>query len=161
MAFEDLSEKHKEFVNNYFICSLNATEAYHRTYAPESRAVSASNGYRLLRNAEIAEAVSERMAESAMSADEVIYRLAEQARGLPPEYMTTKGTVKIAQLVRDGKTHLIKKISDTAQGRMYEFYDAHAALVDIGKHHALFVDKTEQKIDGKLEIEYVNDWRET
>ena len=42
-----------------------------------------------------------------------------------------------------------------------ELYSALDALALLGRHHKLFTDKTEitGKDGGKVQIEYVNDWR--
>ena len=57
-----LSKKHCAFVEEY-LATFNATEAYHRVYAPRTRAASASNGYQLLRNAGIQKELERRVAE--------------------------------------------------------------------------------------------------
>ena len=118
-----LTTKQQLFVNEYLKC-FNATEAYIASYPNVTRTTAASNGYGLLRNTEISEAISQRLSESAMSADEVLMRLAEQARGEHGRYITTSGTVDIATLVNDKKAHLIKKVKETKDGMEYEFYDA-------------------------------------
>ena len=57
-----------------------------------ARLTAASNGYRLLKeNPEIAEYVQQRLTETAMSANEVLMRLAEQARGDIGEYIVKDG----------------------------------------------------------------------
>ena len=203
-----LTAKQQIFVDRY-LESFNATKAYDEAYSPKNRAVCASNGHRLLRNADISTAINERLSASAMRADEVLQRLAEQARSEHTRYITNrprldmvrmamdskgdlipavideKGDIDVAQMARagvlelyapyidttpfvdldamrrDGMMHLVKGIKNTKDGLQVEFYDAQSALVHIGKNHALFTDKTEQKIDGKIEIEYVDDWRET
>jgi len=150
-----LSKKHRAFVEEYLSC-FNATEAYHRVYSPRTRAASASNGYQLLRNTEIEQAIKERLAETAMSADEVLMRLAEQARGDLGKFLNKDGdaiTIDLEAMKADGKTHLIKRISQTKRRRTtkdvteeevsttLELYDAQAAQQLIGKHHKLFTDK--------------------
>lgn len=151
---DNLTDKQRAFVEEY-LKDFNATQAAIRAkYSEESaRQIGSEN----LSKPYIAELVRQRIAETAMSADEVLLRLAEQARGIPAKYISTKGTVKVAQLVRDGKTHLIKKISDTAQGRMYEFYDAQSALQLIGRHHALFTDKTQSENTGEMTVHVIYD----
>lgn len=119
------------------------------------RLTAASNGYRLLReNPEVAEYVKLRLSEAAMSADEVLMRLAEQARGAHSEYIQEDGTIDIESMVKKGKAHLIKKISYTKGRKEYEFHDAQAALIQLGKHHKLFTDKVE--MSGDIDIAFVN-----
>lgn len=203
-----LTAKQQLFVDRY-LESFNATSAYDEAYAPKNKTTAASNGYRLLRNADISTAIDERLSESAMRADEVLRRLAEQARSEHARYIVSKprldmvqmaldekadlipavidehGNIDVAQMATDGvlelyapyiintayvdldamrrddMMHLVKGIKHTKEGLQVEFYDAQSALQLIGKHHALFTDRTENHVDGKIEIEYVNDWRET
>ena len=137
-----LTPKQAAFIEEYFV-DFNATRAAERAgYGGDDNTLAAT-GSRLLRKDKIAERIRQRFRESAMSADEVLARLAEQARGVPSEYIGADGGVDIAALVEDGNAHLIKKIVDTFHGRRYEFYDSQAALALIGKHHALFTKRTE------------------
>ncbi len=183
-----LNAKQQVFVNAYLQC-YNATEAALRAGYSEKSAHSI--GSENLRKQEIKEAISERLSETAMTADEVLMRLAEHARGEHARYIATKprldmlamakdnkgdlipdaidengdidivrlalegklelyapyilngGYVDLAALEREGKMHLVKGIKNTKDGLVVEFYDAQAALVHIGKYHALFTEKQE------------------
>lgn len=130
------------FVEEYIAGRLqNAKQAAIRAgYAPRSAHVAAS---RLLDNPEVQAAIKARIAEVCMGADEVLIRLAEQARAEYAAYLRADGTVDLARMLADGKGHLVKGTKWDRNGRhlTVEFYDAHAALVDIGKSHGLFVDK--------------------
>lgn len=153
-----LSAKHSAFVNAY-LTTFNATEAYHQVYAPKSREVAASSGHRLFRNDEIAEAISQRLSETAMGADEVLMRLAEHARGDIADFLQVSPNGDAALTLtgenEKARTRLIKKVTQrktirtTEQSQTeevvlsVELHDAQAALVQIGKHHKLFVDRTE------------------
>jgi phage terminase small subunit len=134
-----LSAKQKAFINEY-LSDFNATRAAQRAgYGGDDNTL-AVTGSRLLRIDKVADAISARMQEKAMGADEVLRRLAEQARAEYSAYLTQDGTVDFARLIADGKGHLVKGIKDTAQGRNIEFHDAQTALLHIGKHHKLFKD---------------------
>lgn len=137
-----LSPKHQEFINQYIACYFNGTEAYKRVYPQSSYDAARANAPRLLANDSIAEEIKRRIDEHAMSADEVLMRLGEQARAEQSQYLTAQG-VDLESLIRNGKGHLVKGIKETKYGRDIEFYDAQAALVHIGKHHKIFVDRTE------------------
>jgi len=137
-----LTSKQAAFIEEYFL-DFNATRAAKRAGYSQKYNVAAATGSRLLKNAKVAERIRQRFQESAMSADEVLARLAEQARGVPSEYVGADGGVNISAIVEDGNAHLIKKIKDTHHGREYEFYDSQSALALIGKHHALFTKRTE------------------
>jgi phage terminase small subunit len=72
-----LSKKRQKFVEEY-LRSFNATEA--AINAGYSKRTAHSIGWENLRIPEIAKIISQRLQESAMSADEVLQRLAEHAR---------------------------------------------------------------------------------
>lgn len=155
-----LNNKQQLFVDSYLQC-FNATKAaLDAGYSDKTaRAIGAEN----LTKPDIAEAISQRLREAAMSADEVLMRLAEHARGEHSKYISQDGYVKIADLVADGKAHLIKEIEEAKDGTTkYKFYDAQSALNTLARHHGLLIDRRE--ISGKegapLQIEYVNDWRD-
>lgn len=60
-----------------------------------------------------------------------------------PEYEVVETRIDLEKMQRLGKLHLIKKIKETRYGLEIELHDAQAALVWIGKHHGLFVDRVE------------------
>lgn len=153
-----MTRKQRVFIEEYLQC-WNATEAAKR--AGYSERTSYSIGQRLLKNVEIKTEIQRRMDEKAMSADEVLTRLAEQARGIPNELLDpSTGQLDIKKLVESGLGHLIKRDYKNAQGRVIELYDAQHALELLGKYHKLFTER--QEITGKdgellkVEVEYVN-----
>ena len=75
-----LSPKHRVFCEEY-LKTWNATDAYQAAYPKSSRETARRNGSRLLTNADISEEIQRRVDEQTMSANEVLSRLAEQARG--------------------------------------------------------------------------------
>jgi phage terminase small subunit len=134
-----LTNKRKAFVQEY-PKDFNATQAAIRAGYSEKTAYSI--GQELLKIPEIADEIKSSLDERAMSADEVLLRLAEQARGDHSKYLTGDG-VDMDALIADGKAHLVKAIKPTAHGMTIEFYDAQSALALIGKHHKLFVERHE------------------
>lgn len=171
-----LTGKQAAFVEEYLI-DFNATQAALRSGYSEKTAYSI--GARLLKNVEVAEAISQRIGETAMTADEVLSRLADHARGSLADFVTVTDdgpTFDFAKAERLGKMHLIKKLR--TKKRMYkegkgddaipvtvietdlELYDAQAALQLIGKHHSLFTDRVDhvvRNIDlSKLSIEQLD-----
>ena len=100
---------------------------------------------RLVANGSISEEIQRRIDERAMSANEVLDRLAEQARAAYSAYLTADG-VDLQRMIADGNAHLVKGIKETQYGRVIEFHDAQSALVHIGKHHKLFTDRVEQDV---------------
>ena len=148
-----ISQKQRVFIEEYLKC-FNATEAAKRAGYSEKTAYSIV--WENLRKPEIEAAISKRLAETAMSADEVLMRLAEQARGDLGKFLAKDGdaiTIDLEAMKEAGKTHLIKRISQTKRRRTtkevteeevsttLELYDAQAAQQLIGKHHKLFTDK--------------------
>ena len=133
-----LTRKQRTFINSY-LKSWNATQA--AIEAGYSEKTAANIGYENVKKPEIAAAISRRLQESAMSADEALMRLAEQARNDHGRYIQPDGTVDMYGLIADGMTHLIKGTKDTAHGLVVEFYDAQSALTTILKAHG--------KLDGK------------
>jgi phage terminase small subunit len=139
-----LTGKQRKFIDEYFV-DFNATRAAQRARYKGNENTLAATGSRLLRNVKVAEVISERLKESAMCADEVLSRLAEQARGEHRNYMQEDGSLDVGRLVKDGMAHLIKAIRPGRKGTIYEFHDQQRALELIGKHHGIFNDKSEQQ----------------
>jgi phage terminase small subunit len=137
------------FVEEYLTC-WNASEAARRAgYKGQASSV----GAQLLANISIQEAIKARLAEKAMTADEVLVRLAEHARGSMAEFVRVNedtGAVwldmRAAQAA--GKLHLIKSYQEASDkfGAKLELYDAQAALALLGKHHKLFTERTEHDL---------------
>ena len=137
-----MTPKQRAFVFEYLI-DRNATQAAMRAgYSPKT---SYSIGQRLLKNVEIAAEFERVLEEKAMKAGEVLSRTADIARGSAADYLTIDdyGHVEIdlPRMKADGKMHLVKKYKVTKQSVEIELYDAQAALVQLGKHHGLWVDK--------------------
>lgn len=149
-----MNERHKAFVEQYLI-SYNATDAYQAVHTAASRASAAANGWRLLQNAEIADAIKQRLNESAMSADEVLSRVAAHGRGDIDDYLDADGKFDLEKARQAQKTGNIKKLKTKTTIRTYgdeiietvevefELYDALAAKALLGKHHRLFAERTE------------------
>lgn len=111
-----------------------------------------NQGSRLMKNDEIKAYIDERLAELKLGADEVLIRLGQQARGEQARYIGlherrdpdtnaqwTEPEFDFERCRADGKLHLIKGWSYDRTGRLQlDFYDAQAALVQLGKHHRLF-----------------------
>lgn len=151
----DLTDKQKAFIEQYLI-DFNATQAAKRAGYQGNDNVLANVGCVNLRNPKIREHIRARLEGSCMSANEVISRLAHQARG-PDDYIDEHGQVDIAQLVQDGKAHLIKSIRETRYGRTYIFYDSQRALELIGKHLQLFVDRVKHEGNITVDIHDLSD----
>jgi phage terminase small subunit len=145
-------KKQRVFIEQYLQC-WNATEAARRAgYAEKYLHTNAS---KLLQNTTIKAEIERRIAEMTMSADEVLVRLAQQAKGDLADFA---GVGNLDDLKDNERSHLVKKIKNiirTAGGETYatveiELYSAQAALVHIGKHHGLFAEFHDHS--GKVDI---------
>lgn len=153
-----MNDKHALFVEKYLACRNRTQAAIEAGYSPKT---AYSIGARLLKSVEVSEAISQRLSESAMLADEVLGRLTEHARGSIGEFVKIENGAPVFDFdaaSKANKLHLIKKLKtktktyasltdeDTFVREVdveFELYDAQAALVHLGKHHKLFTEKTE------------------
>lgn len=147
-----LNDRQALFVEEYLRC-FNRTQAAQA--AGYSRKTAYSMGARLLKNVEIEEAISRRLNDSAMTADETMMRLAAHARGDVDDFLDDAGRFDIGKARKAQKTGLLKRLKIKETKRMigetevvtqevdFELHDAQAALQLIGRHHKLFVDRTE------------------
>ena len=153
-----LSKRHSAFIDEYFLCNMDATEAYLKVYPSSSYDAARASASRLLTNDNIREEINRRLTEKHMSADEVIARLAEQAKGISGKYLTTKGTIDFEKLIKDGKGYLVHRVKPTKFGPDVEFPNSQTALLNIGKQHGLFSDRhiietrVEKELDSILQI---------
>lgn len=156
-ALEKLTDKQRLWVEYYLgRAHWNASEAARLAgYADPGQA-----GWENKKKQEIQAAISERVALIAMSADEVLIRLAEHARGSFKPFLVegNEGELWPDLTTQEAQEnlHLLKKIKPKRRtgGRdedrwtedeiELELHDPQAALVHLGRHHKLFTDKTEQ-----------------
>lgn len=140
----DLTDKQALFVSHYLAC-WNATEAAARAGYGGTRGVLAVTGHENLRKPKIRAEIEARLAEAAMSANEVLARLSSIARADMRDFLRTDddGTPSGFNLGPDRPLHLVKKVSITDKGISFELHDAASALVKLGEHHRLFVQRQE------------------
>lgn len=146
------------FVNEYFRCNMNATEAYSRLHPKSKRETARRAASRLMTKVDLSDEITRRLKESQISADEVLQRISEQAKGEHAAYITSTGEIDIAGLVADGKGHLIKKVKRTVRTDRdgsqteyteFEFHDGQRALELAGKYHAMFTDRVDHTTKGE------------
>lgn len=151
-----MTPRQQRFVSAYVgEAKFNATKAAEIAGYAQPR----QRGCELKSEPEIAAAIKEHLDAAAMSADEVLMRLADQARADISDFITFEQTgeywrVDLAKAARAGKLHLLKSITFERMGQKIEMVDAQAALVHLGRHHKLFTDKVEQhdpETDAKIE----------
>lgn len=176
-AYEGLTWKQRAFVNAYLANGFNATRAAIKAgYSQDSaRAIGSEN----LTKPDIKAAVSERMDEAAMSANEALMRIAEIARsdigdifstvevdisgrrvassdededesGELPSTVTREVTmIDIKKAIDEGRSFLIKSYTTTQYGQRVELYSALDALTTIAKIHGLLSEKVQLELTGK------------
>lgn len=146
------------FVDHYIVC-MNGTEAARLAQYSGDDATLAATASRLLRNDKVLREVSNRLDKYAMSANEVLIRLTDMARGDVGDALNSMGGIDPLEAKRRGKSHLIKRFktkSVTTTSRdgkedtdMYEaeveMYDAQAALTTLMKFHGLLIDRVKHE----------------
>lgn len=164
-----LNEKQSRFVQEYLI-DLNATQAAIR--AGYSAKTAGSIGFELLRKPEIDLALAEgrkRLAESTqVTAEAVINELRKLGFSNMQDYMRPgvdgDPTLDFSNLTRDQAAALVEvTVEDFKDGRgdesrdvrrvKFKLSDKRAALVDLGKHLGLFVERHEHSGPGGGAIE--------
>lgn len=141
-----ITRKRQAFVEEYLQC-WNATRA--AIAAGYSERSAKTTSHRLMENADVREAIQARVSEKAMGADEVLLRLADQAKATMEDFVTVEenGDIRfdLEKARLSGKIHLIKTISPTPQGFKIELHDQQKALELIGKAHGLFREVKEHR----------------
>lgn len=153
MSRTKLTNKQKAFIEHYLEC-WNGTEAARKAGYKGNDNTLAAIGSQNLRKLNIKRRVQDRLDAKAMSANEILDRLAQHARGDISDYINDFGYLDFERLKKDGKAHLVKKyiISPTAKGMKVhvEAYDAQSALVQLAKAQGLF---TERRINLDIDME--------
>lgn len=153
-----LNDKQKRFVEEFLI-DLNATQAAER--AGYSKSTARQQGSRLLSNADIADAVAmaqeRRSKRTEIDADSVLKELAKIGFANMEDYIQVvdgDAYVDLSGLTRDQAAAISEvTVEDFKDGRgddardvrrvKFKLSDKRAALVDIGKHLGMFVERRE------------------
>ena len=164
-----LTGKQQAFVNAYLgEARFNATEAARLAGYKGNDHTLRTVGHQNLTKLDIKAAIADFWAQNAMTAEETLHRLADMARGdigdfLSDVTITKDGRSKTITIVDMQKVkangRLVKSVTQTKLGPRIELHDARAALVDIGRAHKIFTDKTELtgKDGGAITIKVVYD----
>jgi len=158
---DGLTIKQRLFIDHYIVC-MNGTEAARLAGYEGNDVTLASVASQNLRNHKVLRVVEDRLNAFTMSANEVLIRLTDIARGDIGDVLNSMGGIDPLEAKQRGKSHLIKKfktksVTTTSQNGkddtdMYEaeveMYDAQAALTTLMKFHGLLVDRVK-----------VDDWR--
>ena len=143
------TNKQKAFIYEY-LKDFNATQAALR--AGYSQKTSYSIGQENLKKPEIAEAIQAELDEIKMSADEVLKRKSEIARGDLGDFINDFGMIDITEARKAGKTKLIKKLTTKTtitskndedievHTQTIELYPADSELDKMARVHGLYND---------------------
>lgn len=161
---EEWTDKERLIVDTYLELNLNGTKAaiaagYSKKSARQIASETLSKPY-------IRAEIDRRLALMAMGSGEVLARLAAQGRGdmrdfignssnvlkkhpdgnLIKKYKNNISTTTITTTDPEGNPVVEKTVEEKIE---LELYDAQAALVQLGRHHGLFMDKTDLTTGGE------------
>lgn len=152
MAIEDLPTRRQIFVTEYLI-TWNATKAARAAgYMHPS-----SEGWRLLRIPEIRAVIDREVQTRLMSSAEVLARLSDQARGLPPEcFDPITGMVNMDKVRELNLTHLIKEVSIdyNRNKKTVKTESPQSALKIMAQHHKLVDQRLTVEHTHRVSVEY-------
>lgn len=146
-----LSKRQTIFINEYLKC-WNAAEAARRAgYSEKSARVIGSEN---LTKPDIANAIKQRIEEQAITGDEVLARLAKQARGSMSEFVRVLDGANIPMIdwkraEQNGMLDLVKEIKIEQDSISFKLYDAQSALVTLGKALGVLTDRTDVTSGGE------------
>jgi phage terminase small subunit len=149
-----MNRRQEVFVQEYLNC-WNASEAARR--AGYSVKTAGSQGERLLKDAEVAGVIAQRIADTQIKPAEVLRRLTEQARSSMADFITidpatAEARIDLMKAEKAGKLHLVKSARNTQWGMAIELYDAQAALEKLGKALGVLRENVNVNQEGSLEV---------
>lgn len=155
-----MTEKQKIFADEYLI-DLNATRAYRAAYkSVKNDVVAATNGGRLLKNAQIQTYIAERMEErqkrTEITQDRVVQELAAIAFARATDYaevryngVNSTVVIKPTAELSDEQICAIAGIKEGANGIEIKLNDKEKALELLGRHLGMWNDKI--NVEGQVE----------
>lgn len=145
MSEPKFTGKQQAFINAYLSNGFNGTEAARTAGYKGNDATLAAVAYENLRKPHIAAVIKQRFEELTMSSEEVLARLSNMARTDMTDFMQVypggMPAFDFEKAAEANRLGLIKKFKVTPKSIELELYDAQAALVHMGKYHALFTDR--------------------
>jgi len=168
---EALSPKHEAFVQAYVSRGMNGTKAYRAVYPSiKSDDVAGAAAARLLGNVRVQARIAEIMRAGAERAEvtveqvvrelkligfsdirkvvswrnELVTRTEKGKDGEPVMVLMPRVTIVDADKISDEAAAAVAEVSQTVNGALrVKLHDKHAALVSIGKHLGMFVDRVQ------------------
>lgn len=147
---DNLTDKQRLWIEEYLTC-WNATEAVRRVGYRGSYDVLRQIGHDNLHNPQIRAIIEARIKEKAMSADEVLARIADIARGSMADFISVNGHTRLdfKRAQEAGRLHLIKTYSKGPKGTRLELLDPLKALELLGKAMGLFTERVDVTSGGE------------
>lgn len=167
-----LSDREQMFVEQYFLCGLNGTEAALATWNTTTRNSAAAMASQELSKPHVRAAVNARLDEYHMGANEVLARIANDARGTMEDFVDPdSGTIDLKKaasakalgLIKRYKTRFITTTRTIAKGTTeevetveteIELYDGQSARRDLAKHLGLL---TERSLNVNVDLSALTD----
>lgn len=154
----ELSPKQQRFIEAYLgqahFCAAEAARM-----AGYSKQSARQIGQENLSKPSIRAAIDAWLTDNAMPPNEILYHLTQQARGVSIVKKREDGTwgLDLDGIAEAERLHLVKKVNrKDGEITSVELYDAQAALVHLGRHYGLFLDRHEhnfREIDAAIEAE--------
>lgn len=161
--------KRQQLFRDYYLASFNATDAARQAGYKHPN----QQGPELLKQPHIAAAIDARLGEVAMSANEVLARLTEQARSDIGEFLDFSGNLDLKRMKDSGMTRLVKKLNTskasgtTPKGGDWEretvtleLHDAQAALTTLARYHGLLGAKGGEDDPVYIGVKYIQENRQ-
>lgn len=140
MAYENLPEEYKRFVDSYVHC-LNYRKAYQDAYPLTTDTNSAKvNGSKLAAKPEVKEAIVERLKQYSTPKDDTLQKIIALTQFDTANYTNNNFDFDIEKLRQDGYGWMIKSIEKTKLGIKVVLMDKDRALENLAKIHMLFND---------------------
>lgn len=155
-----LTDKQTEFINQYFLCNMNGTEAVIEAgYAVKNRQTASAIASENLRKSHIRAEIDRRLDENTLRANQVLQVLSQQALGDIRYVLNEAGNPSLERAIENGATATIKKWKKrrvtteqtTIEEIEIELHDPQSAAVQLGRYHKLFTDKV-QLVDWRSEL---------
>lgn len=154
--------KQAKFVAAYLSNGLNGTEAARTAGYKGNDKTLAVVAYENLRKPNVRVEIDEALKANAMSRDEVLHRISEQARGsifdvsdiqvIDAEQGYIQVNPSLAAALQKGTGHLIQSVDYDKEGRLkLKLYSAQTALDMLAKAHGIYSDHLESRNTDKVD----------
>ena len=149
---EHLTAKQRAFVDQWFVCQFNGTEAAKQAGYQGNRATLATAAYRLLRKDKIKRAIEERWESHGVTQAEVISRFAGWMRFDIAQLLDAHGNIDFQKVREYGG--MIKSIERDGTDYKIIIMDQMKAAENIAKTLGMFREKIEQEHSGEVIVRF-------